>query len=234
MSGIKIYNASSVLVVDESYKNLEYKTRLTLTVPASGGLSQTGPGRASFSTPGYEKEIIAYRIISGVGVFLCGKAGNTYTLGNGSPSEACIVDVYVFAEPSYSDSGIGLVVKNETGQVAFNSSSLYMRVVGQYKVPDAQYNGGNVDETAANLEVVVPPGKYAATISGFRIGYGVRSGISTWFAYSLVDHLLANDAMVRVSVLPAQIIGQVQAYWPTQFEQRIGGVVTLIDVSSIP
>lgn len=134
--GIMVENTAGSVIIDEKYFNLEFKGSYSATIPTSPnwlGITVTGtnPVIAIRNTGTNHVGLIGVRFISpNTWVFYVAKTNTNATTAP--------FTYYVFDTPSSTaPTGVGLIVRNSSNQIVFNSQKKYMRVAGVFtaKVP---------------------------------------------------------------------------------------------------
>jgi hypothetical protein len=128
--GLKIRN-NNVLVVDDNYKNLGLRQKVTLT---QGSANPRGEYRLVFNIGCSRGGVLAYRSLSNfTGVVWYTQTSEDVKAVTMSSYAPITIEVYVFDDPinSARTGPIGLRVKNQTtGEWTFDSRCKYMKILG--------------------------------------------------------------------------------------------------------
>jgi hypothetical protein len=159
--GLKTLTSFGVNLIDEDFKSL--------AVVASGSLTTDETGITKIITrAGGVNPILALNCPDPIGILAQGRSGSTFTwqVRSGLISTAVNFDYWVFDNPpNTAPTGMGLVVRNAAGQIAFNSNFKHMRIEDQLfvsGVPDVNsytpgqtyavaFANGTLRDTGADL-----------------------------------------------------------------------------------
>ncbi|WP_151832884.1 hypothetical protein [Acinetobacter ursingii] len=135
--GLKVLTPNAVLQVDDTFSNLSLYSKITITVPVYG-YSSIYTGSVPSALQGKALIIAARPLQSGSDIYFgVSLSGNSYTIRGtrNSGLYSFDVEVYFFTEQEGNTSGYGLLVRNKTNKVVFNSNLKYMRVSYVFNVP---------------------------------------------------------------------------------------------------
>lgn len=138
--GLKIYNDTNILQVDDTYINLQLKLKTQVTLvdntPAGwgGGSNVWRTSRYVLDLSNYVDCVVAIKhaSTSNTAIPLSGfRVGNSFYIDAYSKQPNILIDVFIFSFDGAQsfNSSYGLQVFNQDGKETFNSNKKYLRVV---------------------------------------------------------------------------------------------------------
>lgn len=124
-AGFQVINDAGTILIDENYKNISMKDKRTVTIGAAGAPQLFGANQ--FTVASCVSPVVFIQCSTG-GCFVSGVtvSGGTATITVRGPAGVSVT-VFTFDEPTVGS--FGLQVYNASGQVVFDSSNKYARVV---------------------------------------------------------------------------------------------------------
>lgn len=184
--GILVKNSSDYIQIDENYSNYTLIASGSVWVSAST-VNQVNPATVYFASQSSPVVVCIGNTGGAVVALFATSASSAQFVSSASTIVSYRIYANVANNPG-STSGYGLVVRNASSQVVFNSNLTYMRVgqltfstVGYYSMPTVYHSYGNayVDITnsgsRAFLTIASSPG-----LPSYARGFGVNVGNGFW------------------------------------------------------
>ena len=184
--GILVKNSSGYTQIDDNYSNYTLIASGSVGISAST-MSKVNPATVYFASQSIPVVVCIGNTGGAVVALLATSASSVQFVSNANTTVSYRIYANVANNPG-SISGYGLVVRNASSQVVFNSNLTYMRVgqltfstVGYYSMPTVYHGYGNayVDITnsgsRAFLTIASSPG-----LPSYARGFGVNVGNGFW------------------------------------------------------
>lgn len=184
--GILVKNSSNYIQIDDNYSNYTLIASGSVGVSAST-MNKVNPATVYFASQSSPVVVCIGNTGGAVVALLATSASSVQFVSNANTTVSYRIYANVAHNPG-STSGYGLVVRNASGQVVFNSNLTYMRVgqltfstVGYYSMPTIYHGYGNayVDITNSGSRAFLTLATYTGEPS-FARGFGVNVGSGFW------------------------------------------------------
>ena len=217
--GVLVKNSSGYIQIDDNYSNYTLIASGSVGISAST-MSKVNPATVYFASQS-SPVVVCIGNTGGAVVALLATSASSVQLVSGTNTT---VPYRIYANVAHnpgSTSGYGLVVRNASGQVVFNSNLTYMRVgqltfstVGYYSMPTVYHGYGNayVDITNSGSRAFLTLATHLGEPS-FARGFGVIVGngfyqygqLVIWAAPGLVasGYWEAPNSTLQAAVLAA-------------------------------
>lgn len=184
--GILVKNSSGYIQIDDNYSNYTLIASGSVWVNAST-VNQVNPATVYFANQSSPVVVCIGNTGGAVVALFTTSASSAQFVSNASTTVSYRIYANVANNPG-SISGYGLVVRNASSQVVFNSNLTYMRVgqltfstVGYYSMPTVYHPYGNayVDITNSGSRAFLTIANYQGGPS-YASGFGVNVGNGFW------------------------------------------------------
>ena len=137
-AGLRVTGTHTVLQIDETYRNLVFKSKGTVTL--NGAVSGTSLYGNNFTVTSTLYPFIAVRSSSKVTFTGFTKSGANYTMYYMSDTNGASVDWYHFDAPATGETTNYLAIFDAAGELVYNALAK-AKIVVDSKVPNSTYTG---------------------------------------------------------------------------------------------